>query len=221
MLRLGLKHRLIVFCVRSSSSSLIGRVLGRIAERLVPPHFKRVSLASYSAKGFISPRAEVYHQKLSLANNVYIGANTKVYQADSGGEIRLGDKVVIHEGVTVETGGANLEIGSGASIHPGAHIKAYKESIFIGSGVMIAANCALYSYDHGMVADQAIRHQPLVSRGPIIIHDEAWLGTGAIVLSGVTIGRGAIVGAGAVVTKDVPENAIAVGNPAKVIGFRK
>jgi acetyltransferase-like isoleucine patch superfamily enzyme len=59
-----------------------------------------------------------------------------------------------------------------------------------------------------------------VSKGPIRIGDGAWLGTGCIVLDGVSIGRGAVVGAGAVVTKDVPDWAIVVGVPARQVGTR-
>lgn len=55
------------------------------------------------------------------------------------------------------------------------------------------------------------------SRGPIRIEDDAWIGCRAIVLGGVTIGRGAVVAAGAVVTKDVPPNAVVAGNPARVV----
>ncbi len=65
-----------------------------------------------------------------------------------------------------------------------------------------------------------IRKQPLQSKGPIIIEDDAWLGFGAIVLSGVHIGKGAVIGAGAVVTHDVPEGAVAVGSPARVVKMR-
>lgn len=52
---------------------------------------------------------------------------------------------------------------------------------------------------------------------PVLIREYAWVGAGATILPGVSIGRHAIVGAGSVVTKDVPDYAVAVGNPAKVI----
>lgn len=58
------------------------------------------------------------------------------------------------------------------------------------------------------------------SKGDIIIQDDVWIGTNAIICSGVTIGQGAVVAAGAVVTKDVPPYAIVGGNPAKLIRYR-
>ena len=62
--------------------------------------------------------------------------------------------------------------------------------------------------------------QALHSKGAIRISDGAWLGAGVIVLSGVTIGKGAVIGAGAVVTHDIPDRAVAVGVPARVVKMR-
>jgi virginiamycin A acetyltransferase len=59
-----------------------------------------------------------------------------------------------------------------------------------------------------------------MSKGPIIVEDEVWIGVGALILSGVKIGKGAIIGARAVVTKDIPPYSIAAGNPAKIIKYR-
>ena len=55
---------------------------------------------------------------------------------------------------------------------------------------------------------------------PVTIQEYVWIGSHVVILPGVTIGRGAVVGTGAIVTKDIPECAIAVGNPAKIIGYR-
>jgi acetyltransferase-like isoleucine patch superfamily enzyme len=66
----------------------------------------------------------------------------------------------------------------------------------------------------------AVRDQPLVSKGGIVIGDDAWLGYGVIVLDGARIGRDAVIGAGSVVTGEIPNGAIAAGSPAKVLKLR-
>ncbi|MBK7803608.1 MAG: CatB-related O-acetyltransferase [Chloracidobacterium sp.] len=61
---------------------------------------------------------------------------------------------------------------------------------------------------------------PELSKGPILIKDDVWIGTRATIMSGLTIGQGAIVAAGSVVVKDVPPYSIVAGTPAKVIKYR-
>jgi acetyltransferase-like isoleucine patch superfamily enzyme len=157
-----------------------------------------------------------------MGSNVYIGDRVLIFQAGGGGPVTIGDRVCILRDTIIETGDqGSLQISNDVYIHPRCQINTYKVAVKIGDGVLIAANCALYSHEHGIVLNRPIREQPLYSKGPIIIGDHAWLGTGAIVLGGVTIGEGAVVGAGAVVTKDIPDNCIALGVPARVVGKRE
>lgn len=88
--------------------------------------------------------------------------------------------------------------------------------IQIGDDCAIGPNCYITDHDHTFSAGKKPLDSPLNSR-PTIIKDEVWIGANVVILKGVTIGRRSIVGAGSVVTKSIPENAIAVGNPAKII----
>lgn len=93
-------------------------------------------------------------------------------------------------------------------------------SIDIGPGCMIGPHCYITDHDHGIAANAAISSQPLVS-APVRLVRDVWLGAGAVVLKGVTLGPGAVVGAGAVVTRDVPAGAIVAGVPGRTIGARQ
>lgn len=85
----------------------------------------------------------------------------------------------------------------------------------IGNHVMIGPNVQIYTAAHLLQAEP--RNQGLEEARPIVIEDNVWIGGAAILLPGVTIGRNAVVGAGAVVTRDVPANAVVAGSPARVI----
>jgi maltose O-acetyltransferase len=87
--------------------------------------------------------------------------------------------------------------------------------ITIGDDVQIGPNVQLLTPTHPTDPDE--RRSGVEGAGPITIGDNVWLGGGAIVLAGVTIGADTVVGAGAVVTRDLPARVIAVGNPARVL----
>jgi len=87
--------------------------------------------------------------------------------------------------------------------------------ITIGDDVQIGTNVQLITPTHPV--DPSLRRQKWEAAKPIAIGDNVWLGSGAIVLPGVTIGENTVVGAGAVVTRDLPADVVAVGNPARVI----
>lgn len=86
--------------------------------------------------------------------------------------------------------------------------------ITIGRDVMIGPNVQLLTPTHPL--DPGLRRDKLEAAKPITIGDNVWLGGGVIVLPGVTIGENTVVGAGAVVTRDLPANVVAVGNPARI-----
>ena len=208
--------------MRFAGLSKFGRVATRFVEWVGPPHKAQVRLAKLNPRGFFSTTANIYHKDLQFGNHVYIGDRVILYQASNGGVINLGNEVVLLRDTIVETGDGGTFIAEDrVYIHPRCQFNAYKSTIKIGKGTLIAANCVVYPHNHGMHPDIPLRSQPLESKGDINIGQDAWLGTGVIVLGGVTIGDGAIIGAGSVVTKDIPSNAIAVGSPASVLKMRE
>ena len=209
------------FWLARSGRGFFGRIATRLAACGYPPYTGRVELARIQPKGYLAASAQISHTNLTIGNNVFIGDRVIIHQHEGGGSVALGDRVTLFQEIIVETfAGGSLHVGADTAIQPRCHFTAAVAPIRIGSGVQIAPQCAFYSYDHGIAPGALIRDQPLQSKGPIIIEDDAWLGFGVIVLSGVHIGKGAVVGAGAVVTQHVPDGAVVVGSPARVVKMR-
>jgi Acetyltransferase (isoleucine patch superfamily) len=205
-----------------AGTSPLGRLATRLALLGAPPYRGRAYLASKCPRGLVCPSAKLHSDDIRLGANIFIGDDVVIFQNYGGGLFALGDRSNIHLGTIIETGaGGTVTIGEDSHIQPRCQLSAYYKSIHIGSSVNIAVGCAFFPYDHGIERGIPIGVQPLVSKGDIVIEDDVWLGTGVTVLAGVRIGQGAVVGAGAVVTRDIPENSIAAGIPARVIGQRQ
>jgi maltose O-acetyltransferase len=110
--------------------------------------------------------------------------------------------------------GYNVRLGNGVFLNF-ACVLLDVVAVTIGDRVQIGPAVQLLTADHPL--DVATRATKLENGRPIAIEDDAWIGGGAIVLPGVTIGSGSIVGAGSVVTRDVPAGVVAAGNPCRVI----
>ncbi len=110
----------------------------------------------------------------------------------------------------------------GYNIHIGENFFANHNTVILdgapvtfGDNVFIAPNCGFYTAGHPL--DKERRNRGLEYAYPITVGDNVWIGAGVQVMPGVTIGSGAVIGAGSVVTKDVPGNALAYGNPCKAV----
>ncbi|MBW4518926.1 MAG: acyltransferase [Scytolyngbya sp. HA4215-MV1] len=106
----------------------------------------------------------------------------------------------------------NLEIGNGVSIGTYVHMWC-QGGITIGNRVLIASHTAITSVTHNH--SKADMRKDTI-RQPVIIEDDVWIGAHAVILPGITIGKGAVIGANSVVTKDVAPYSIMIGSPAKV-----
>ena len=125
----------------------------------------------------------------------------------------VGEGVDIRPPLRVDYG-HNITIGDGSWVNFGLTALDVAP-IVIGQDVLIGPNCSLYTAIHP--TEPGPRRAKWESAAPITLGDNVWLGGSVVVCPGVTIGENAIVGAGAVVTRDIPANSIAVGNPARVI----
>lgn len=119
---------------------------------------------------------------------------------------------------------STISVGDDVVLGRNAFIIAAKSEIIIGNKVVFGPEVVMYGGGHntsvvGKYMFDVKEKKPTDDLG-IIVDDDVWVGARAIMLRGITVGRGAIVGAGAVVTKSVPPYAIVGGNPAKVIKFR-
>ena len=115
----------------------------------------------------------------------------------------------------------NVEIGEGAVINPNLIVSdGYMPLLKIGERVALSPNVTIIC-ESGPNNSRLQTHdyvaQKLICAKPVVIAEDVWVGAGAVILPGVTIGQSAIVGAGAVVTRDVPPFTIVTGAPARVV----
>lgn len=144
---------------------------------------------------------------------VIIGENCTLNSSNRGYHVNMFSPVKI----MADREGARIRVGKNTRIH-GSCIHAY-ELIEIGNRCLIAANCQIIDGNgHELSFDNVMNRINTTSGSkPVIIEDDVWIGTGSIILPGVTIGRGSVVSAGSVVTKSIPPFCIYGGSPAKLI----
>lgn len=185
----------------------------------------RWHLGGCAGRFLVGARVQLlFPRRLFVGRNVSIGSDSYVSALARNG-IRLGDNVRIRERAWIQSTsvldqpGVGVVIEQNTYIGPGVILGA-GGGIRIGAHVNFGANVQLLAENHAFDdLDRPIQSQG-VTRAGIVVEDDVWIGNSAIVLDGVTIGRGAVIGAGAVVTRDVPPLAIAVGNPARVLRHR-
>lgn len=110
--------------------------------------------------------------------------------------------------------GSNISIGDRTFINYNNSIIDVNQ-VIIGNDVLIGPSCGIYTAGHPI--DPLVRSSGLEFGKEIIIEDRVWIGGSSVILGGVRIGEGSIIGAGSVVTKNIPKNVIAYGNPCRVI----
>ncbi len=150
-----------------------------------------------------------------VASDVKLGRNVKLskfinlYGCEIGDETKIGAFVEVQKNAKI---GKRCKVSSHTFVCEGVTIE---DNVFIGHGVTFIND----SYPRATSAEGQLQTEADWKVEPTVVKTGASIGSGATVLSRLTIGRNAIVGAGSIVTKDVPENAIVAGNPAKILRY--
>ncbi|TMK56612.1 MAG: acyltransferase [Actinobacteria bacterium] len=136
------------------------------------------------------------------------------------GEIRFGRFVWIGDGTKIRCHEGTVEIGSKTVMGQECTISAYQR-VRIGDECVIADRAMFIDFDHGIVeVERPIRSQGIYKRD-VEVGNNVWIGYGACILRGVSVGDNSVIGTNSVVTKDVPANAVVGGIPARIIRMRK
>lgn len=158
--------------------------------------------------------------KIRMGRGVMIDDNVVLDAKGPDSSIVLGDQILVGRGTILSCNDSSISMGSNISMGPSCFLVS-RSHLTIGSNVAIGAGTYMLGGGHAHDdPDIPVIQQARTSKG-IVVEDGAWIGIGAKILDGVTIGRNSIVGAGAVVSKDVPPWTVVLGNPARVVEKRK
>lgn len=147
---------------------------------------------------------------LHYRSKISFGKNLRIRTSPMSNLIGLNRRSVI------ATHGEDAEIIIGDNCGFSAIVIGAKESIRIGNDVMAGANVLITDFDWHVINPNE-RHNGTPESSPINIEDNVFIGYSSTILKGVSIGKNSVIGANSVVTKDIPANVIAAGNPCKVI----
>jgi maltose O-acetyltransferase len=136
-------------------------------------------------------------------------------------KVKIGKHTKLHPTVILRQS-ERIFIGNNCLINHNNVLQAGKSTgkIIIGNHVMTGPNVMMFAFNHGTDLNGLAMIEQDYKDGDIIIEDNVWIGAGSIILAGVSIGKGAVIASSAVVNKNVPENAIVGGVPAKILKYR-
>ncbi len=202
---------------RSAPAPLHGGPLALIAfmarRRMLTPAYARLVLRLLRRR-FLSS----YGRRLELNGLAFIGRGVTL-QVGRRGRLALGRWAWIGDGTKIRCHEGRVSIGAKSVLGQECTISGYQH-VSIGRECVIADRVMLIDFDHNAAdVERPIRLQGIYKQD-VRVGSNVWIGYGACILRGVTVGDNAIVGASAVVTRDVPANAIVGGVPARVLRMR-
>ena len=162
----------------------------------------------------IQEKQSAFKDKLWEFNQLKPSENDKkqAYMKEMFAE--CGDKCYIELPFRASWGGHHVHFGSG--IYANFNLTLVDDGhIYVGDRVLFGPNVIVATSNHPL--NSKLRRQEMQYNRDVHIGENVWIGAGSIILPGVTIGKNTVIGAGSVVTRDIPENVLAVGNPCRVV----
>ena len=200
---------------RPLQSGLVVRLIRFLASnRMLTPSYARLALRYARRRLFTSAGWRWQTDGL-----LFLGRGLQI-QIGKRGRVRFGRFVWIGDGTKIRCHEGEVIIGDKTVLGQECTISAYKH-VRIGEQCVVADRAMFIDFDHGMVEiERTIREQGIYKRD-VDVGSNVWIGYGACILRGVKVGDNAVIGTNAVVTTDVPANAVVGGVPAKVIRMRE
>ena len=163
---------------------------------------------------------DIFNEQIKCLNRLYDFNATRPTELEKRSEMlndmlaEVGENCYIEPPFHSNWGGKNVHLGNNVYFNFNATM-VDDTHIFIGDCTMLGPNVVIATAGHPILPE--LREKALQYNMPVHIGKNCWLGAGVIVLPGVTIGDNTVIGAGSIVTKDIPANVVAVGNPCKVL----
>jgi acetyltransferase-like isoleucine patch superfamily enzyme len=182
--------------------------------RMITPKYGLLALRLV-VRRFLTPTG----RRMALDGMLFLGRGVKL-QIGRTARVRFGRWVWVGHGTKIRCHEGTVRIGDKTVLGQECTISAYQH-VSIGEQCIVADRVMLIDFDHNVAeVERPIRVQGIYKRD-VRVGNNVWIGYGAQILRGVSVGDNAIIGASAVVTKDVPANAVVAGVPARVIRMRE
>ena len=174
----------------------------------------------HSTELYLPTEKEIFEEQLCYLDKLYDFNNTRPTELAKRNELlkklfaQIGEECYIEPPLHANWGGHHVHVGRNVYANFGLTL-VDDTHIYIGDYTMIGPNVIITTGGHPILPE--LREKGYQYNAPVHIGRNCWLGAGVIILPGVTIGDNTVIGAGSVVTKDIPANVVAVGNPCRVL----
>ena len=174
----------------------------------------------HSGELYLPGDEEIFKEQLKCLEKLYDFNNTRPSELDKRAEMlkdmfaEIGENCYIEPPLRTNWGGRHVHFGK--NIYANFNLTLVDDThIYVGDYTMFGPNVTVATAGHPI--EPTLREKAYQYNAPVRIGNNCWIGAGVIIVPGITIGDNVVIGAGSIVTKDIPSNVVAVGNPCRVL----